>query len=51
LLCFNNLEEALGGVAEIDRNYPKHMRAAGELAEEYLDSQKRLPAMFSACGW
>ncbi|HEV8342538.1 MAG TPA: hypothetical protein VGR30_09235 [Candidatus Binatia bacterium] len=51
LLCFNNLEEALAGVAEIDRDYPQHMRAARELAEEYLDSKKRLPAMLSACGW
>ena len=51
LLCFNNLEEALAGVAEIDGNYPKHMRAARELAEEYLSSQKWLPSMLSACGW
>jgi hypothetical protein len=51
LVCFNNLEEAIAGVAEIDRNYLQHMRAARELAEEYLDSQKRLPAMLSACGW
>jgi hypothetical protein len=51
LLCFNNLEEALAGVVEIDRNYRQHMHAARELAEEYLDSQKRLPAMLSACGW
>ena len=50
LLCFNNLEEALGGVAEIDGNYPKHMRAARELAEEYLSSEKWLPAMLAACG-
>ena len=51
LLCFNNLEEALAGVAEIDGNYPKHMSAARELAEEYLSSQKWLPSMLSACGW
>jgi hypothetical protein len=43
------LEEALGGVAEIDGNYPKHMRAARELAEEYLNAEKTLPAMLSAC--
>jgi hypothetical protein len=51
LLCFNNLEEALAGVAEIDRNYPQHMRAARELAKEYLSSEKCLPAMLSVCGW
>ena len=51
LLCFNDLEEAVAGVAEIDRNYSEHMRAARELAEEYFNSQKSLPAMLSACGW
>ncbi|MPZ77591.1 MAG: hypothetical protein GEU77_13825 [Deltaproteobacteria bacterium] len=51
LIAFNNLEEAVAGVAEIDGNYPKHMRAARELAEEYLSSRKWLPSMLSACGW
>jgi hypothetical protein len=51
LIAFNNLEEALAGVAEIDGNYPLHMRAARELAEEYLNSRKWLPSMLSACGW
>jgi hypothetical protein len=50
LLCFNSLEEAVAGVTEIDRNYPQHMRAARELAEEYLSSHKCLPSMLSACG-
>jgi hypothetical protein len=50
LLCFTNLEEALAGVAEIDANYPEHARAARELAEQYLTSQKWLPSMLSACG-
>jgi len=51
LVCFNNLEEAIAGVAEIDRDYPQHMRAARELAQEYLNSEKQLPAMLCACGW
>jgi hypothetical protein len=51
LLAFNNREEALAGVAEIDGNYDMHMRAARELAEEYLTSRKWLPSMLSACGW
>jgi hypothetical protein len=51
LLSFNTLEEALAGVAEIDGNYPQHMHAARELAEEYLSSKKWLPSMLSACGW
>jgi hypothetical protein len=49
LLCFNNLEEAVAGVEEIDRNYPQHMCAARELAEEYLSSKKWLPIMLAAC--
>jgi hypothetical protein len=50
LLSFNDLEQAVAGVTEIDRNYPQHMRAARELAEEYLSSEKWLPSMLSACG-
>ena len=50
LLSFNDLEEAVAGVTEIDRNYPQHMHAARELAEEYLSSEKWLPYMLSACG-
>jgi len=51
LLSFTNLEQAMAGVAEIDQNYPLHMRAARELAQEYLSSEKQLPSMLSACGW
>ena len=51
LVCFNNLEEAVAGVAEIDRDYPQHMRAARELAQEYLNSQRWLSYMLSVCGW
>jgi hypothetical protein len=50
LLSFNDLEEAVAGVTEIDRNYPQHMRAAREIAEEHLSSEKWLPSMLSACG-
>ena len=49
LLRFTNLEEAVAGVEAIDANYPEHMRAARELAEEYLNAEKVLPAMLSAC--
>ena len=51
LLTFKNLTEALAGVAEIDSNYPQHMRAARDLAEEYFNAQKSLPYMLSTCGW
>ena len=49
LVPFSDLDEALAGVAEIDRNYPKHCRVARELAEEFFDSRKCLQAMLAAC--
>jgi hypothetical protein len=49
LLVFHNLDEAAAGVAEIDANYPRHMRAARQLAEEHLDSRRILTAMLEAC--
>ena len=51
LLSFDDLDEAQAGVAEIDGNYPPHARAARALAEEYLNAEKSLPAMLTACGW
>lgn len=51
LITFTDSDEAREGVAEIDGNYPFHARAARELAEEYLNAEKSLPAMLSACGW
>jgi hypothetical protein len=51
LLTFKNWAEAAAGVQEIDGNYPRHMRAARELAEQYLSSEKWLPRMLGACGW
>ena len=49
LVPFSNLDEAVAGVAEIDRNYARHCRAARELAEEFFDSRKCLQAMLTAC--
>ena len=51
LLSFTCLDQALAGVAEIDSRYLQHARAARELAEEYLTSQKWLSWMLAACGW
>ncbi len=51
LLSFDDLDEAEAGVAEIDGNYPRHARVARALAEEYLNAEKSLPAMLTACGW
>lgn len=49
LLCFNDVEEAAAGAEEIASNYPRHCRAAREVAAEYLDYRKVLPAMLDAC--
>jgi hypothetical protein len=49
LVAFRDLDEAVAGVAEIDRNYEKHCRAARELAEQFFDSSKCIQAMLAAC--
>jgi hypothetical protein len=51
LLVFRNLEEAVAGVAEIERDYVRHQRAARRLAEDVLDARRCLAAMLAACGW
>lgn len=51
VLGFKTLSEAVAGVDEIDGHYAGHSRAARELAEEYLNAEKCLPSMLSACGW
>ena len=51
LLSFTNLDQALAGVAEIDRNYLQHMRAARELAQEHLSSEKCLPMLLAESGY
>ena len=50
LLSFSNFDQAVAGVAEIDRNYLQHMRAARELAQEHLSSEKCRPMLLAACG-
>jgi hypothetical protein len=45
LLSFNSPEEARAGIAEINRRYLFHCRAARELAEAYFDSNKILPTL------
>src|SRR5262249_31783762 len=49
LLAFDDLEGAAAGVAEINRDYPAHCRAARALAEEFLDYRKALPKLLEAC--
>src|SRR6266545_3796340 len=50
LLAFGTMEEAIEGVAAINRDYAAHCRAARRLAEEWLDYRKVLPRMMDACG-
>jgi hypothetical protein len=49
LLCFEDVDEAAAGAEVIAGNYHRHCRAARELAAEYLDYRKVLPAMLDAC--
>ena len=51
LLVFRDLAEAVAGVAEIDRHYARHQRAARRLAEDVLDSRRCLSGMLAACGY
>ena len=48
LLMFNDLDQAVAGAADIDSNYSQHMRAARELAEEFLDARRCLRDMLAA---
>jgi hypothetical protein len=48
ILAFGNMEEAVAGVEEINRDYIWHCRAAREFAEEYLDYRKVLPRLLDA---
>ncbi len=42
LLTFSDLEEAVEGVEEIERDHAAHCRAARELAEEFFDARRVL---------
>ena len=45
LFAFETTDEALAAVEELRRDYPRHARAARELAQEYFDSDKVLTRM------
>ena len=51
LLTFRTMDEAVAGVAEIDRNWNSHSRAARQIAQEYLGSDRCLSEMLAACGY
>jgi hypothetical protein len=50
LLLFRDLDEAQAGVEEIRRDYPRHVRAARELAEAHFDSDLVLGRLLSRLG-
>ncbi len=37
LLSFNNLQEAIYGIEQVEANYTKHSRKASQIAQEYFD--------------
>ena len=45
VLSFNNPEEALAGIEEVNRRYRWHCEAARALAEEFFDARKVLPRL------
>lgn len=42
LLAFNDLEEAVAAVAEVDAHYPRHVEAARAVIESHFDSRQVL---------
>ncbi len=50
LLTFSTLEEAAAGVEAIEGDYPRHSRAAAELAAEYFDARVVLGRLLSKLG-
>jgi hypothetical protein len=48
IVLFRQLEEAVAAANEIDRDWERHSRGARELAEEFLDARRCLPAMLEA---
>jgi hypothetical protein len=45
LLAFKTLEEAVASIKDIEANYPRHAKAAREIAAEYFDATKVLPRL------
>jgi hypothetical protein len=50
LFAVRTAEEAAGAIAEIERDYPRHSRRAREVAVEYLDARRVLPAFLGELG-
>lgn len=50
LLAFATVEEAAEAMARVRADYPRHSRAARELAREHLAYERVLPALLQAAG-
>lgn len=50
LLAFGDLEEALEGIDNINADYEKHCRRAGEIAREFFDANLILPQLLKDAG-
>ena len=50
LFAFATIDEVLSAIAEINRDYPRHRRAARVLAEQYFDSRRVLPRLLEIIG-
>ena len=51
LLTFRNLDEAIEGANRIDQDYQQHCKAARQIAEDYFDAKKVIPAMIEKIGF
>jgi hypothetical protein len=49
-VSFSSLEQAVEGVAEIQRNYALHCHAAREIAQEYFSTEKVLSKLLREAG-
>jgi hypothetical protein len=50
VVSFSSLEQAVEGVAEIQRNYALHCHAAREIAQEYFSTEKVLSKLLREAG-
>jgi glycosyltransferase involved in cell wall biosynthesis len=50
LLAFDDLDGAVAAMAEVERDYDRHARAARRFAEEHLDSDRVLGALLDRVG-
>jgi hypothetical protein len=50
LFSFSAIDDVLSAIQEMNRDYPRHRRAARELATEYFDSRKVLSRLLDKIG-